>query len=373
MSQKVYFTSMRTAPNDSIPAKLTRLICAAGLSDLELAGKYVAIKTHFGEQGNVSHLRPEYTRAIAQELKSQGARPFATDSSTLYVGMRNNALDHLECAELNGFTSQSCGCPVIIGDGLRGTDQVSYSIPAANVDTYLEEALVGRAFDDADILLTLTHAKGCTATAYGGVLKNISMGCASKAGKMVMHSKGVPTVVPSACIGCGLCLQSCGQDAIRITDNQASITSACVGCGFCISYCPEKAIIPAWNRKWEDLQYKMAEYAAAICAQKQCFHVAIAIDITPQCDCFAGNDAPMVPNIGMFAGTDPVALDQAITDKINAQTALEHGVLPEKHAASNHQTDHLHAINPDSDWTILLQHAEDLGAGTRKYELVEVD
>lgn len=365
----VYYTSMRVMPDDSVPAKIARLMQAAGFEALDIEDKYVAIKTHFGEDGNVSHLKPAYTRAIASEVDRLGGKPFVTDCSTLYVGMRNDMIDHLACAALNGFNRQSCGCEVIIGDGLRGDNEVAVPIPDGQ---YLKEALIGRTIMDADLLLTLTHAKGCTAAAYGGVLKNISMGCASRAGKMVMHSKGMPRVVPEACIGCWKCLKVCAHDAIDMLRGKAFINERCVGCGHCISYCLRKGIVPAWNRNWEDMQLKMAEYAAAVVHAKQCFHVVVAIDITPQCDCFAGNDSPMVPNVGMFASIDPVALDQAVTDRICAQPALENSVLPERHAAREEELDHLHAINPSSDWELSLSHAEALHAGTRKYRLVEV-
>lgn len=370
-ASNVYFTNMRLAPTDSVPKKLKRLIKAAGFADLELEGKFVAIKTHVGEQGNVSHLRPEYTRAIAEEIKRLGGKPFLTDTSTLYPGMRNDAPSHLGCAELNGFNSISCGCQMVIADGLRGTDEVNIPVEGSE---YITEAHIGRAIADTDVLVTLTHAKGCTAAAYGGVLKNISMGCASKAGKMAMHCSEIPRIIADKCVGCGLCRQACGQDAIQVIDGKAQIGEACAGCGHCISYCPHGAIMPAWSGDRVAMHTKMAEYAAAVVKTvPQTFHVAIAIDITPQCDCFAGNDTPMVPNIGMFASTDPVAMDQAITDAINAQTALESAVLPERHTSCEEGLDHLHALNPDSDWTLSIRHAEELGIGTREYKLITID
>jgi uncharacterized Fe-S center protein len=364
---------MRVAPDDSVPAKLRRLLAAAGLEGLDLSGKYVAIKTHFGEQGNVSFLKPVYTRTIAQEVRRLLGRPFVTDCSTLYVGMRDDLINHMECARLNGFNHDSCGCELVIADGLRGDDEVV--VPLSD-GSYVQEARIGRAILDADTLISLTHAKGCASSAFGGTIKNLSMGCGSKAGKMVMHSKGMPSVVVEKCIGCRKCLKSCAHAAIDIVERTAFINANCVGCGHCISYCPQKAINPAWNRNWEDLHMKMAEYAAAVVRNVQCLHVAIAIDITPQCDCFAGNDSPMVPNVGMFASPDPVALDQAVADAINTQPAIANGALPEKHAAASPgkgQLDHLHAINPSSDWAVSLAHAEELGIGTRDYELVTVD
>ena len=373
-TSKVYYTSMRTRPDDSIPAKLARLVKAAGLGgDVDVTDKLVAIKAHFGEYGNVSFLKPAYLRTLAQEVKAAGGKPFATDCSTLYVGMRNNALEHLECAALNGFNRDSVGCEIIISDGLRGDDEVEVPVPAPEgVERQLDTAIIGRGILDADLVITLTHAKGCNAAAYGGALKNLSMGCASKAGKMVMHSKGMPRVIEDGCIGCKLCLQSCGQDAIDIVDGKAHINDNCVGCGHCISYCPRKTIIPAWHRVREDMQVKMAEYASAVVAAQDCFHVAIAIDITLQCDCFAGNDAPIVPNVGMFASCDPVALDRAVTDRICAAPMITDSALPGLHDACEQETDHLHAINPTSDWELCIKHAEELGAGTREYELVEV-
>ncbi len=365
---KVYFTSMRVATDDSIPKKLERLLKAAGLEELSLDQNMVAIKTHFGEYGNVTHLKPAYTRTVAGVVKELGGIPFAMDCNTLYPGMRWNAVSHLECAALNGFNQQSCGCPVIIGDGLRGEDEVSIPTPAGSILTH---ALIGRTAMEADTLITLTHAKGCHSSSYGGVLKNLGMGCASRAGKMIMHSRGKCGVREALCIGCGTCIEGCGQDAITIRDGKAHIEENCVGCGHCVSYCP-RAAIGGKAYGGADLQIKMAEYAAAIALAQQCFHIAVAIDITPGCDCFMGNDAPMVPNIGMFASSDPVALDQAIADSICAQAPLENGPLVDLYAQTESDCDHLRAVNPESDWSLCLQHAEELGAGTRQYEIIAV-
>ncbi|MDR1014864.1 MAG: DUF362 domain-containing protein [Coriobacteriales bacterium] len=369
---QVYFTTMRVASDDSVPAKLRRLLAAAGLEGMDLSGKYVAIKTHFGEQGNVSFLRPAYTRTIAQEVRRLSGKPFVTDCSTLYIGMRNDLIDHLECARLNGFNHDSCGCEVVIADGLRGDDEVVVPVPDG---TYVQEARIGRTVLDADVLVSLTHAKGCASAAFGGTLKNLGMGCGSRAGKMVMHSKGMPSVIAEKCTGCRKCLKSCAHAAIDIAGHKALINGNCVGCGHCISYCPQKAVNPAWNRNWEDMHMKIAEYAAAVVRNTQSLHVAVAIDVTPQCDCFAGNDSPVVPNVGMFASSDPVALDQAVADAINAQPVIAGSALSEKYAAApsdGEGTDHLHAINPSSDWVVSLVHAEELGIGTRSYDLVTV-
>ena len=365
---KVYFTTMDTPKQDSIPAKLTRLLEAAGLAQMNPKDKFIAIKTHFGEMGNVSYLKPVYARTIAQAVKAHEGRPFVTDCSTLYPGMRANALDHLECAAMNGFSKDSCACPVIIADGLTGHDEVEVPVPQGG---RLESALFGRAFFDADAVITLTHAKGCGVAAYGGAIKNISMGCASKSGKMALHCEGKPIVIEDACLGCGFCLKACGQDAIKIYDHKAHIADNCAGCGHCITTCTHGAIVPDFREQLDLMQNKMAEYAAAFVSARPCLHVAIAVDITAQCDCFADNGAPVLPNIGMFASTDPVALDQAITDKINAQQTIAGSILEERHKDCDGR--HLDAINPATSWELQLAHAEEMGAGSRSYELVTVE
>lgn len=371
---KVYFASMRLAQHDTMPKKLTRLIEAAGLADLDLSGKFVAIKTHIGEEGNVTFLRPLYTRVIADAVTAAGGTPFVTDCSTLYPGLRNNAVDHHRCAELHGFTSTSCGCPFIVGDGLRGTDEVVLPVPQGPDENQLTEAYIGSTIMQADVVISLTHAKGSSAPCFGGVIKNLGMGCASRAGKAVQHADGIPWVDLDRCIGCGRCIPSCGQKAISLVDGKAHISNACLGCDHCIPYCRLYALRPKWSSNYNSLNLRMAEYTAALCAAKPgaMLHVAIAIDITPNCDCFTDNNPPIVPNVGLFASMDPVALDQAVADAICAQEPISTSVLPELHEKAPEGLDHLHALNPDSDWELQLEHAAELGAGTREYELVEV-
>lgn len=341
---------------------------AAGIETLDLDDALTAIKVHFGEYGNVSYLKPAYARTVAGELKRLGANPFVTDCNTLYPGMRSNAVNHLKCAELNGFNSASVGCPTIIADGLYGADEVAVNMPEG---ADLDVAYIGRGIMDADVLVTVTHAKGCPASSYAGTLKNLAMGCASRRGKMIMHCAGRPSVMGPLCVGCGRCLEGCGQDALHIVEGKAHINDNCVGCGHCVSYCP-RAAIGGNDSSGSDLQRKLAEYAGAVVTAKRAFHINIAIDVTPHCDCFAGNDAPMVPNIGMFASFDPVALDQAVADMICNQPAIPSGPLPALHDTCDGEVDHLRAVNPDSDWRLCLEHAEKLGIGTRSYELVEV-
>lgn len=165
-----------------------------------------------------------------------------TDCNTLYVGGRKNALDHIDTAYLNGFSPFSTGCHVIIADGLKGTDEVLVPVSGGK---YVKEAKIGRAVMDADVFISLTHFKGHEITGFGGALKNIGMGCGSRAGKMEMHSAGKPYVIQEQCVGCRVCAKSCAHDAISFTDKKANINhSLCAGCGRCIGVCHRDAIKP---------------------------------------------------------------------------------------------------------------------------------
>ena len=186
---KVYFSNLRVHNGDNLQKKLERLIRRAGIETIDFDGKYTAIKIHFGEPGNLAYLRPNYAKTVADVVKSLGGKPFLTDCNTLYVGGRKNALDHIESAYLNGFSPFSTGCHILIGDGLKGTDDIAVPVEGGE---YVKEAKIGRAIMDADIVISLTHFKGHEMAGFGGALKNLGMGCGSRAGKMEMHSAGKP-------------------------------------------------------------------------------------------------------------------------------------------------------------------------------------
>ena len=311
---KVYFTNMKASFNENLPQKLKRLIRTAGIEEIDFKDKYAAIKMHFGEPGNLAFLRPNYAAVIVDMVKELGGKPFLTDCNTLYVGGRKNALDHLDSAYQNGFSPFSTGCHVLIADGLKGTDEVLVPVDGE----YVKEAKIGRAVMDADVFITLNHFKGHEATGFGGALKNIGMGCGSRAGKMEMHSAGKPYVEQEECVGCGNCIRICAHDAPSITDGKASIDhDKCVGCGRCIGVCPKDAVCPAGDESNDILNKKIAEYSLAVVKDRPHFHVSLVIDVSPNCDCHAENDIPIVPDVGMFASFDPVALDRACADAVN--------------------------------------------------------
>ena len=236
----VYFTDFRCPVGTSQLDKLKKLCIAAGVKDIDMEGKFVAIKMHFGELGNMAFLRPNYAKVVADLCKEQGGLPFLTDCNTLYPGSRKNALEHLDCANLNGFNTITTGCQIIIGDGLRGTDEIE--VPVVNGE-YCKTALIGHAIMDADIFISLSHFKGHEATGFGGALKNIGMGCGSRAGKMQQHASGKPAINTDVCRGCHRCAKECGSDAISYVDKKAVIDyDKCKGCGRCIGACSFDAV-----------------------------------------------------------------------------------------------------------------------------------
>jgi len=385
---EVYFTSFKTSMNENLIQKLHRLLKAAGIENIDFEDKYAAIKIHFGEYGNLAFLRPNYAKVVADYVKELGGKPFLTDCNTLYVGSRKNALDHMDTAYLNGFSPFQTGCHVIIADGLKGTDEALVPINGE----YVKEAKIGQAIMDADIFISLNHFKGHEMAGFGGAIKNIGMGCGSRAGKMEQHCEGKPNVNQSACVGCGACFRICAHGAPEIKDGKATINhDKCVGCGRCLAACPKNVIEAEYNDSVAKLNYRMAEYAYAVLKDRPSFHISLICDVSPNCDCHSENDIPIIPNVGMLASFDPVALDQACADLCNAMPINPGSVLDDnfhddhsaldvlrypghdhKHGACDKHIDHFDLTHPDSEWETCLAHAEKIGLGFRTYELKRV-
>lgn len=384
---KVYFTSFKATMNENLLQKLHRLMKTAGFESIDFNEKYTAIKIHFGELGNLAFLRPNYARVVADYVKQQGGKPFLTDCNTLYVGSRKNGLDHLDTAYLNGFSPMQTGCHVIIADGLKGTDEALVPINGE----YVKEAKIGQAIMDADIFVSLNHFKGHEMAGFGGAIKNIGMGCGSRAGKMEQHCEGKPSVDQSGCVGCGACSRICAHGAPIIENGKAHIDhDKCVGCGRCLAVCPKDVIAADYADSVKKLNCKMAEYALAVCKDRPTFHVSLICDVSPNCDCHSENDIPIIPNVGMLASFDPVALDQACADLCN-KMPINPGSVLDDHAHDGHSedevkmypghehahgacdhTDHFDLTHPDAEWETCLAHAEKIGLGEREYELIKI-
>ncbi len=371
---EVYFTDFRCEMDESPVKKLQRLLKTAGMDKIDMEGKFVAIKMHFGELGNMSYLRPNYAKAVADLVKECGGKPFLTDCNTLYPGSRKNAIEHLYCAWENGFTPMTVGCPVIIGDGLKGTDDIAVPVEGGE---YIQEAKIGRAVMDADIFISLTHFKGHELTGFGGTIKNIGMGCGSRAGKKDQHHNGKPVIDPENCRGCRLCMRECANDGLAFDEGRKVMTideAHCVGCGRCIGACNFDAIHFGQDAAVKELNCRMAEYTKAVVAGRDNFHISLVCDISPVCDCHSGNDVPILPDIGMFASFDPLALDQACVDACLRQTPLPNSQLTEQMAGHDFHDHHDHFENttPNSEYKTCLAHAEKIGLGTKEYELITV-
>ena len=369
---KVYFTNLRTTPSSNLLDKMERLVKRAGITNIDFKNQFVAIKIHFGEPGNLAYIRPNYAARMATLLRSLGAKPFLTDCNTLYSGRRSNAVDHLESAMENGFNPISAKCEVIIADGLKGTDYREIEINGE----YCKAPKIGAAIVDADIVLTMNHFKGHEQTGFGGALKNLGMGCASVGGKLELHSASQPIIDRENCKSCNICVKHCAHDAIHLDGNKIATIDyeKCVGCGQCVALCQYDAAVMGDGDTSERLNYKIAEYSKAVLLDKPNFHISFIMNVSPECDCWNHNDAAIVPDLGIAASFDPVALDKACADIVTNAPILETGnrLSDSPHHDHLEGCDKFHIMHPETNWQAGLEHAEKIGLGTQEYELITV-
>lgn len=355
MASDVFFSTIDSKKHKSPLLKIKKLINRCAPESVFKKNELVALKTHFGEMGNTAYLRPVFLRPVLEKLNQLGAKPFLTDTNTLYIGMRTNSVDHLHNATLNGFNYSTLQTPVIIADGLRGDNEAAVDIDGE----LLKQVYLAADIASADAMMVVSHFKGHEVSGFGGAIKNISMGCACRRGKLDMHSDSCPTVVSDLCTSCGRCTTFCASNAIEMKPT-AFITNRCTGCAMCISVCPETAIHINWNASSTSTQKKMAEYACGVfkALDRKLLFLNVILSVSPACDCYPGNDRPVVSDIGFAASTDPVALDKACHDLVIKAYG---GKDPFKEKY------------PNIDANIQLAHAEKLGVGTTDYRLIEVD
>lgn len=352
MKSAVFFVELK--PKDDPVSELARLIGRSGVLDCVSAGDDAAIKLHFGEQGNTGFVRPALVRVIVDALKARRAKPFLSDTNTLYQGRRTNSAEHLKLAREHGFDPEAMDANVVIPDDTRPGSVESVSLDGKFVKT----AKVAAVYAKAQTLIGVAHFKGHLMAGFGGALKNIGMGCASREGKLFQHSDVAPHVTKD-CTGCGECVSACSVQAISLNEGRSVINAdLCVGCAACLAACKAGAIQARWEQGGNVIQEKMVEYAGAVLRAKRgkSAFFNFCLKITAECDCLAKDDPAMAPDVGILAANDPVALDQASFDLV-VQTAGR---------------DVFKLAHPKRDGFKQLRHAEQIGLGTRDYELVRV-
>jgi uncharacterized Fe-S center protein len=372
MPSTVYFMDLRASlqePNFKKFGKLLKAIQFKSIIHRKKKRPLIAVKLHFGEKGNTSYIRPNFVRLVVDEVWNNGGRPFLTDANTLYVGTRSEAVSHLTTAIENGFAYAVVRAPLVIADGLTGKAEVEVEINKEQFQTvYLAEALV-----EAEGLVALSHFKCHEMSGFGGALKNLAMGGASRRGKLSQHSNISPTITEKKCTGCAECVAHCAHEAISLNPETGKAVidpKKCVGCAECILVCPYANIQIQWNEAIPVFLKKMMEYAYGVMLGKKerAVFINFITQVSPACDCYGYNDAPIVPDLGILASTDPVAIDQACADLVLQSPGLPGTALKDLGPGSDKFRD----IYPQIDWPIQLEYAEQLGLGSRSYELVRL-
>lgn len=340
---------------ESVSAKVRKAYLAIGFNDKIAEDDFVAMKIHFGEKHNTGYIRPEWLKGVVGELGKRTPRAFLTDSNTLYVGNRSNSVDHIRLAWSHGFTPDVVGVPVIIADGLIGGDDRDIAAGRSRV----RSAKIAGAILDADALLCLTHVTGHVQTGIGASIKNMGMGCASRAGKLDQHSEVHPRVSARLCRNCGICLDHCPEAAIVQAEGQVVIDGKkCVGCGECLVVCKPGAIKWRWDEDSPRIQEKLAEYAMTVQSRfkGKVGFVNVLIHVTKDCDCMAKSQPPIVGDIGILASSDPVAVDKATADLVIGRAGED-----------------VFRKGYDLDWAVQFRHGEAIGLGSVGYTLTTLD
>jgi len=366
MTSKVYFHNIRARGDKSSKAsKVADLFDPAGLGEVVGKNDLTAIKLHFGERGNDGFISPVLVRQVVDKVKARGAKPFLTDTNTLYSGSRHNSVDHLVTALEHGFGYTVTGAPLIISDGLRSDNVEEVRIGKKHFDS----VKLARDIVSADSMVVMSHVKAHELAGFVGAIKNLAMGGATATGKKEQHACRMQ-VKRDSCIGCGSCVEVCPEGAISVDDGKASIAEGkCIGCGECMTVCQEKAVDIDWTTGIVPFMERMTEYAYGVAKvhEGKIGYMNFLTNITPDCDCCPWSDAPIVQDIGFLASTDPVAIDQASFDLISKQMGLQ-GTMLEN--GLERGSDKFRGLRDQTEPTVQMSYGEGIGLGSRDYELI---
>ena len=352
---KVYLVPMTAAdPAETVEAKLRALWDRAGLASSFTEHDLTALKLHVGEPGTKTYVSPGIVKVLVDLVGEAGATPFLTDTAVLYKSPRDNGVGHTRVAHEHGFTQDAVGAPFIPADGLNGADEIEIEVGGKHYDL----VAIASGIVQARSMLLLTHATGHLGTGFGGALKNLGMGCSSRKGKLRQHHGHQPRISPEVCTACGTCAEWCPADAIRV-DTVAEIDDGkCIGCGECLATCRDGAVSFDWGIVGEELSERIVEHAVGVLRGKadRMACITVAMNVTKNCDCLGVDETGLLPDIGVLASTDPVAIDRAVLDLIAERSGRT-----------------LESMSyPDRDGTHQLAYAESIGLGSNRADLVIV-
>jgi len=334
--------------------KLKVLFSKAGFENIISKYDITAVKTHFGERGVSSYVNPKYFEPITRKIKSCGAKAFLSDTNVLYKSERDNAVDHMNLARDHGFTHENTGADIIIADGINGINEQEIEINAP-LNKYVN---IAKEYLSANSIIVVTHATGHLGSGFGATIKNLGMGMSSRKGKLTQHSVSHPEIAESKCVKCGTCLKWCPADAIVMQEKSAFILDdKCIGCGECLAVCRPDAVKFKWNSSSTQLQQQIVEHAFGIVQEKKgkIGYFTFLINMTKDCDCIAQPAKFILEDIGVIAGTDPVAIDQAVWD-----LTVKDGKNINQHSY------------PNIDGEEQLRYGEKIGLGSRDYEIIDI-
>lgn len=355
MKSKVYFIPVGASDNiQSLNLKVKRLLDESRLLDFIQKQDKVAVKMHFGEEGNTGFVRPEHAGVICREILARAKSAFLSDANTLYRGRRLDSGGHLALAKEHGFTKEITGVELVIPDDNKAEEKIEITIN----QRLIKVAKVAGVFIEADAIVAVSHFKGHILTGFGGAIKNIGMGCATREGKLAQHCDVSPVVHLDNCIGCGECQVVCPAGAIRIENKKSVIDKTkCIGCASCLAACPTMAMFIDFAAG-DATQSKMAEYCLAVLKDKKdkAGFINFAVKINKECDCWGADNPRIAPDVGILASLDPVSIDKASLDLVNKASGKD--IFKETH--------------PQQDGLKQLRYAQEIGLGRLDYELIVV-